>query len=68
MTTDHERVVSSLCRKCGGKMQDGTALVDIYGGVPDFAGCEAVTMSPTGKAKMAHCLKCETCGHSVTYG
>ena len=49
-------------------MQDGTALVDIYGGVPDFAGCEVVTMSPTGKAKIVHCLKCETCGHSVTYG
>ena len=67
-TGDLERVVSSLCRKCGGQMVDGTALVDIYGGVPDFTGGDVVTMSPTGKAKMLRCLKCETCGHSVTFG
>ncbi len=67
-TSDVHRLVSSHCRKCGGEMTDGTALIDVYGGVPDFDGCEVVTMSPTGKAKLVHCLKCETCGHSVTYG
>lgn len=54
------------CSKCGGALESGIALVDIYGGVPDFEGGEVVTMSPTGRAKIVDCLKCETCGHSVS--
>lgn len=54
------------CSKCGGALEPGIALVDINGGVPDFEGGEVVTMSPTGRAKIVDCLKCETCGHSVS--
>lgn len=54
------------CSKCGGALKSGIALVDINGGVPDFEGGEVVTMSPTGRAKIVDCLKCETCGHSVS--
>lgn len=55
------------CKKCGGLMQRGIALENIMSGIPDFPGHhEAVTLSPTGRARLVECLKCETCGYSVT--
>jgi hypothetical protein len=68
MTNEGDRAAICLCRKCGGSMVDGKALIDVYGGIPDFIGGDVVTVSPTGNAKMVHCLKCETCGHSIAFG
>ncbi len=66
MANDVERLVSGKCRVCGGTMQPGQALQDVYGGIPDFPGGAVMTMSPTGNAVMVSCIKCETCGHSLT--
>lgn len=56
------------CPKCPGNMLPGKALENILTGSPDFIGGEAVTMSPSGRAKLVDCLKCERCGFSVTKG
>ena len=57
------------CPKCGGKLNEGQALLDIMTGTPDFPGDDYVcTVSPSGKAKLVDCWKCETCGYSVTRG
>jgi hypothetical protein len=53
------------CRKCGGAMKPGKYIVPHVSGSPDLDG-EPVTMSVSpGPAKLADCLKCEACGHSV---
>ena len=52
------------CPKCGGKLKEGQALLDIMTGTPDFPGDDYVcTVSPSGKAKLVDCWKCETCGY-----
>lgn len=58
---------SDKCRHCGGAMRpDGEALEDILNGIPDFPGDkQGVTVSPSGKAKLVECSKCEKCGWSV---
>jgi len=55
------------CKKCGGLMKRGVALENIMSGIPDFHDQRlAVTLSPTGRARLVGCLKCETCGYSVS--
>lgn len=58
--------VGIQCQKCGGLMRTGQALEPIMSGKPDFIGDDFVcTMSPTGKARLVSCIKCEACGWSV---
>jgi hypothetical protein len=52
------------CKKCKTEMQPGIALVDVATGIPDFD--KPVTMSYSGAVKLVHCLKCGSCGWSVT--
>lgn len=57
------------CRRCGGAMRSGKAMVSTWtGGMPDFPGDRdnVVTMSPGGPGRLIDCLKCEGCGRSVT--
>lgn len=55
--------------KCNGNMRPGTYLAQTFSGVPDFPGdTHAVTVSPSGPGRLAECLKCDACGHSVTAG
>lgn len=57
------------CRKCGGRMGEGTYLAQTMTGAPDFPGDKhAVTVSPGGPGRLAPCSKCEACGWSVTSG
>ena len=55
-----------ICRKCGGFMLPGKAILQTYTGIADFLGGETVTMSPGGGGELVDCLKCSSCGHSVT--
>lgn len=59
--------VGELCKHCGGKMEVGQALEEIYeSGLPDFIGdTRGITMSPSGKSKLVSCIKCVECGWSV---
>lgn len=60
---------ATKCRKCNGNMRPGTYLAQTFSGVPDFPGdTHAVTVSPSGPGRLAECLKCDACGHSVTAG
>lgn len=60
---------ATKCRKCNGNMRPGTYLEQTFSGVPDFPGdTHAVTVSPSGPGRLAECLKCDACGHSVTAG
>lgn len=55
------------CKKCGGEMKLGKAIMDTPTGIPDFIGSkEVVTMSPGGQGKLIDCLKCSSCGYSTT--
>ena len=50
-------------------MLPGKALADIMTGTPDFPGDDRVcTVSPSGRAELVDCLKCNTCGFSVSSG
>jgi hypothetical protein len=61
--------LGGLCRQCGGKMEVGQALENVLSGYPDFPGDNhAVTVSPSGRAKLVSCIKCVECGWSVTGG
>lgn len=60
---------ATKCRKCNGNMRPGTYLAQTFSGLPDFPGdTHAVTVSPSGPGRLAECLKCDACGHSVTAG
>jgi hypothetical protein len=64
-------VKDRTCRKCGGKMEWGDALMNgVYAGVPDFPGDDenspGQTLSFTGPAKLVRVMKCNGCGHSFT--
>lgn len=71
-TEEKERLADALqfvtekCRRCGGQMRRGKAIAQTFDGVPDFPGGEVVTISPSGPGRLIDCLKCSTCGHSVT--
>lgn len=52
----------NLCRKCGAEMKPGQALEQTY-----HEGKEG-TCSPAGPGKMVDCLKCPSCGWSITNG
>lgn len=56
------------CRKCGGIMLPGKAILQTYTGTDDFTGTGSgvVTMSPGGGGILADCSKCSKCGHSVS--
>ena len=56
------------CRKCGGEMKPSKATDQTFtGGTPDFPGdTHAATLSAGGPGKMIDCMKCESCGWSVT--
>ena len=56
------------CRRCGGQMRLGRALISTIRGQPDFADGEVVTQSPGGPGRLVDCLKCSACGHSVFIG
>ncbi len=55
----------ATCRRCGGAMLHSKAIAQTYGGIPDFAAGQVVTMSPEGHGQLIDCLKCERCGHSI---
>lgn len=54
------------CRKCGGTMQVGRAIVPTWAGTPDDLGGGVVTMASGGPGRLVPCLKCVSCGWSVT--
>lgn len=55
---------------CFGLLKPGVATGQTYTtGVPDFPGqedLEGQTISPGGPGKLVPCLKCDSCGHSIT--
>lgn len=57
----------TTCRKCGGEMGQGQALINTPFGIPDFEGTDGMvaTMSMTGPPDLVPCLKCSLCGWSV---
>jgi hypothetical protein len=60
-------VTDDRCRKCGGAMNPGHAIVQTFtAGAPDFPGSTVcVTISPGGPGVLVDCMKCEACGGSV---
>lgn len=58
------------CPKCATQMSEGVAIQQTWvAGIPDFIGDTnptIQTMSPGGPGKLVDCLKCNTCGYSVT--
>ena len=55
------------CRKCGGTMRPGKALVNGWSGSDDMG--EVCTVSADPKLhKLIDCMKCEKCGWSVSIG
>jgi hypothetical protein len=57
---------TNMCNRCGGDMEPGKAIQQTYGGKADFDDGKVVTMSPAGQGKLIDCLKCTTCGYSLT--
>jgi hypothetical protein len=58
-----------VCKKCGGSMHPGKAIAETFTGIPDFIGSDGVvTVSPGGQGKLIDCMKCSSCGWSVTEG
>jgi len=63
------RADARMCKKCGGHMNPGKALINLASGEPDFPGGEVATMSPDPrKPKLVDCIKCADCGHSISAG
>lgn len=61
--------VGAVCGKCnGGVLAEGSAMVTTLVGVSDFPRGKVVTMSPGGQGRLVACLKCSSCGHSLTLG
>lgn len=62
--------MADTCRKCGGPMVPGIATGQTFTpGTPDFPGDKtACTVSAGGPGVLIDCMKCETCGWSVTKG
>lgn len=61
--------VQMPCKKCGGEMRLGKAIEQTWIGSPDFPGdTQYITMSPGGQGKLIDCMKCASCGWSVTRG
>lgn len=56
------------CSRCHTPMQPGKAIAETYrGGIPDFPSDEhASTFYAGGPGRLIDCLKCPSCGHSVT--
>lgn len=57
-----------ICRKCKTEMVLGIATAQTYvGGMPDFEGeTHSSTFSAGGTGRVINCMKCPSCGHSVT--
>ena len=66
MTT--QRFKPDYCRKCGGRMRRGVALVSTsVGGIRDFLGDQhSSTFYEGGDGQLVPVSKCERCGWSVT--
>lgn len=60
----------NTCRKCQGIMRPGQAMAQTFdSGLPDFPGdTHGITISPGGPGKLIDCMKCSSCGWSVTTG
>lgn len=55
------------CGKCLVVMLPSVALENVLTGIGDFHdGDDVVTLSPSGRARIVKCLKCPSCGRSVT--
>ena len=55
------------CKHCNGEMKPGKAIENTFTGMPDFPGDKhVVTLSPGGPGKLIDCLKCVSCGWSMT--
>ena len=56
------------CKHCNGEMKPGKAFQSTFNsGMPDFPGDKnVVTLSPGGPGKLIDCLKCVSCGWSMT--
>jgi len=57
-----------ICRRCKTPLAPGIAIQQGYTGQADFTGGEVVTMSAGGPGRVIDCMKCPTCGHSITGG
>lgn len=54
------------CIKCGTELQPGKAILQTtVGGSPDMG--EVMTLSAGGPGKLVDCLKCPSCGHSMSH-
>lgn len=51
-------------RPCRTKLKEGVALLQTYGGIPDFPGGTVMTLSPAGPGRLVKALKCPKCGRS----
>ena len=59
--------LEGTCKKCGGAMKHGKAILQAWTGIPDFHGDkDCVTLSQGGSGKLIDCVKCEKCGWSMT--
>ena len=64
-----KEILHNTCYKCGGLMQDSTALINTLVSFDDFggdAGTRGTTQSRVGKAVEVTVRKCTVCGHSHT--
>lgn len=60
-------VFDNSCKRCGGLLEDSTALLNTNASSNDFgndAGQRGTTQSRIGIARMVSCKKCKECGHS----
>ncbi len=60
-------VFDNSCKRCGGLLEDSTALLNVLVSSNDFgndAGQRGTTQSRIGTAKIVPCKKCKECGHS----
>ena len=54
------------CIKCGEVLVEGKAIENTYTGVGDFGDHDIMTVSAGGPGKLIDCLKCPSCGWSIT--
>lgn len=58
--------MSDTCPRCKGTMKPGIATGQTYTGSPDMGDC--ITVNYGGPGYLVECLKCGSCGFSVTVG
>ena len=57
-------VFDNSCKRCGGLLEDSTALLNGLVFFGNDAGQRGTTQSRIGIAKIVSCKKCKECGHS----